>query len=148
MFRRLPLLIAAALMALPAAARAQTVQYTSAAGVTYRSDKDTGAVARAERALDAPVGVRVITAGEIEASAAGTLPELLSRLGDLHARNNTGSPDFQLDLRGFGYQSTTQAMADMRQSGANVVWDKGGADIVTFVNVALADMAKLDFVLG
>ncbi|MBI2319160.1 MAG: TonB-dependent receptor, partial [Betaproteobacteria bacterium] len=55
-----------------------------------------------ERALDAPVGVRVITAGEIEASAAGTLPELLSRLGDLHVRNNTGSPDFQLDLRGFG----------------------------------------------
>ena len=53
MFRRLPLLIAAALMALPAAARAQTVQYTSAAGVTYRSDKDTGAVARAERALAA-----------------------------------------------------------------------------------------------
>jgi len=55
-----------------------------------------------ERALDAPVGVHVITAAEIEASAAGTLPELLSRLGDLHVRNNSGSPDLQLDLRGFG----------------------------------------------
>ena len=54
MFRRLPSLIAATLVAaLPAALRAQTAQYTSAAGVTYRSDKDTGAVARAERALAA-----------------------------------------------------------------------------------------------
>ncbi|MBI4291262.1 MAG: TonB-dependent receptor [Betaproteobacteria bacterium] len=58
-----------------------------------------------ERALDAPVGVHVITAAEIEASAAGTLPELLSRLGDLHVRNNSGSPDLQLDLRGFGITS-------------------------------------------
>ena len=55
-----------------------------------------------ERSLDAPVGVRVVTRAEIEASAASTLPELLSRLGDLHVRNNSSSPDLQLDLRGFG----------------------------------------------
>lgn len=52
--RRLSSLLAVAALALvPATPRAQTVQYTSPAGVTYRSDKDTGAVARAERALAA-----------------------------------------------------------------------------------------------
>ena len=70
MFRRLPSLIAATLVAaLPAALRAQTAQYTSAAGVTYRSDKDTGAVARAERALAAdPKNVdKVIALGVAQA---------------------------------------------------------------------------------
>ncbi len=55
-----------------------------------------------ERALDAPVGVRIITREDIEASMAGSLPELLSKFGGLYMRNNSGSPDQQLDLRGFG----------------------------------------------
>jgi iron complex outermembrane receptor protein len=58
-----------------------------------------------ERALDAPVGVRIITREDIEASLAGSLPELLSRFGGLHVRNNSGSPDQQIDLRGFGITS-------------------------------------------
>ena len=55
-----------------------------------------------ERRLDVPVGMTVITAQDIERDAARTLPELLSRLGGLQARNNSGSPDQQIDLRGFG----------------------------------------------
>jgi iron complex outermembrane receptor protein len=55
-----------------------------------------------ERALGVPVGVRLITADDIAASAARTLPEILGQLGGLHIRNTTGSPDQQLDLRGFG----------------------------------------------
>jgi iron complex outermembrane receptor protein len=55
-----------------------------------------------ERALAVPVGVRIITANDIEGSAARTLPEILGQLGGLHIRNSTGSPDQQLDLRGFG----------------------------------------------
>lgn len=55
-----------------------------------------------ERALDAPVGVRIITRKDIDASVSGSLPELLSKFGGLHLRNNSGSPDQQLDLRGFG----------------------------------------------
>jgi Flp pilus assembly protein TadD len=52
--RRLSSLLVVVVLALvPATPRAQTVQYTSPAGVTYRSDEDTGAVARAERALAA-----------------------------------------------------------------------------------------------
>ncbi len=55
-----------------------------------------------ERLLDSGVGMSVITAEQISASTATTLPELLSRLGRVHVRNNAGSPDQQLDMRGFG----------------------------------------------
>ncbi len=55
-----------------------------------------------ERRLDAPVGMTIITAREIAQDTARTLPEVLTHLGGLYARNNSGSPDLQLDLRGFG----------------------------------------------
>jgi iron complex outermembrane receptor protein len=55
-----------------------------------------------ERRLDAPIGMTIITADEIARDTASNLPELLSRLGGMGARNNTGSPDQQIDLRGFG----------------------------------------------
>jgi iron complex outermembrane receptor protein len=56
----------------------------------------------AERRLDAPVGMTIITARDIARDTARTLPEVLTHLGGLYARNNSGSPDLQLDLRGFG----------------------------------------------
>ena len=55
-----------------------------------------------ERRLDAPVGMTVISSEQIARDTARTLPELLSRLGGLYARDNSGSPDLQVDLRGFG----------------------------------------------
>ena len=55
-----------------------------------------------ERVLGVPVGVQLITADDIARSAARTLPEILGQLGRLHIRNSSGSPDQQLDLRGFG----------------------------------------------
>ena len=55
-----------------------------------------------ERLLDSGVGMSVITSEQISASTATTLPELLSRMGRVHVRNNAGSPDQQLDMRGFG----------------------------------------------
>ncbi|MCC6472763.1 MAG: TonB-dependent receptor [Burkholderiales bacterium] len=55
-----------------------------------------------ERALDAPAGMRVISARDIQASPATSLPEVLITLGGLHGRNLTGTPDLQLDLRGYG----------------------------------------------
>ena len=55
-----------------------------------------------ERRLDAPVGMTIITARDIARDTARTLPEVLTHLGGLYARNNSGSPDLQLDLRGFG----------------------------------------------
>src|SRR5260221_2037441 len=55
-----------------------------------------------ERRLDAPVGMIVIGAQEIARDTARTLPEVLSHLANVHVRDNSGSPDQQIDLRGFG----------------------------------------------
>jgi iron complex outermembrane receptor protein len=55
-----------------------------------------------ESRLEAPIGMTVITARQIADDTAKTLPELLSHLGGVHIRDNSGSPDQQIDLRGFG----------------------------------------------
>jgi iron complex outermembrane recepter protein len=55
-----------------------------------------------ERRLDAPVGMTVVTAEDIARDTARTVPEVLSHLGGLQVRNNQGTPDQQIDLRGFG----------------------------------------------
>lgn len=49
-----------------------------------------------------PVGTQIITAREIAASGAQSLPEALARLGTLMVRNNAGDSNPQIDLRGFG----------------------------------------------
>jgi len=51
---------------------------------------------------DPAVGVTVITAEEIRASGALTLPEVLSRQAGFTVRDSSGSPNRQIDLRGFG----------------------------------------------
>ena len=58
-----------------------------------------------ERQLKAPVGMTVITAEQISRDTARTLPELLGHLGGLYVRNNSGDPNQQVDLRGFGITS-------------------------------------------
>jgi tetratricopeptide (TPR) repeat protein len=61
---------------LPCAARAQSVQYTSPAGVTYRSQADTGPIARAQRAVDAdPRSVPKLIALGIAQSGARQMQE-------------------------------------------------------------------------
>jgi iron complex outermembrane receptor protein len=55
-----------------------------------------------EKRLEHPIGVTVITREQIASSAAASLPELLSRHAGINTRNNTGSPDVAIDLRGFG----------------------------------------------
>jgi iron complex outermembrane receptor protein len=55
-----------------------------------------------ERLLGSGVGTIVINAETIASSTATTLPELLARTAGIHVRNNSGSPDLQLDMRGFG----------------------------------------------
>jgi iron complex outermembrane receptor protein len=55
-----------------------------------------------ERRLDAPVGMTIITSEQITSDTARTLPEILSHLGGVNVRDNSGSPDLQVDLRGFG----------------------------------------------
>lgn len=49
-----------------------------------------------------PVDVTVITASDIEKSAAKTLPTLLAQHVGIQVRSNDGTPDMAIDLRGFG----------------------------------------------
>ena len=72
-----PLHLALSLIAiLPAAARAQSVEYTSPAGVIYRSQADTGPVARAQRAVDAdPRNVQKLIALGVAQSGARQMQE-------------------------------------------------------------------------
>lgn len=49
-----------------------------------------------------PIGVTVITEEDVRASTAATVPELLSQFAGIYIRDNTGGPDFQVDMRGFG----------------------------------------------
>ncbi|MBI1394461.1 MAG: TonB-dependent receptor [Betaproteobacteria bacterium] len=55
-----------------------------------------------EPAADLPVGVQVITARDIADSGALTLADVLSRQMGLVVRDNSGGPNRQIDLRGFG----------------------------------------------
>ncbi len=51
----------------------------------------------------APIGATVISAEEIRASGADNASEAVRKIGGVYGRQNaTGSPDFSLDLRGFG----------------------------------------------
>jgi iron complex outermembrane receptor protein len=49
-----------------------------------------------------PVGVTVVTSDDIRTSATSNLPEMLAQFGLLHVRDNAGTPNQQIDLRGFG----------------------------------------------
>ncbi|HEV8261497.1 MAG TPA: TonB-dependent receptor [Burkholderiales bacterium] len=49
-----------------------------------------------------PIAVQVITAQQVRNSGVRTLPELLSRQAGIYSRDNTGSPNQQIDMRGFG----------------------------------------------
>ena len=55
-----------------------------------------------ERQLEHPVGVTLITREQIANGTAASLPELLARYAGINTRNNTGSPDVAIDMRGFG----------------------------------------------
>jgi iron complex outermembrane receptor protein len=56
----------------------------------------------AERSPQFPIGVETIGEEEIRRSTASTLPELLSQRAGIRIRDFTGSPDVQVDMRGFG----------------------------------------------
>ncbi len=55
-----------------------------------------------EKPGDQPIGVTVITGEDIRGSGETSLPRFLARLPGVFVRDNSGSPDMQVDLRGFG----------------------------------------------
>lgn len=88
--------IAAALLAVCAWARAADAPVTAGTPVVVTATRFDETVARYS------VGVSVITAQDIERSAASTVPQLLQSLPGIRTRDLSGSPNVQVDMRGFG----------------------------------------------
>lgn len=51
---------------------------------------------------DLPVGVTIVERDDLRQSATSNLAEILAQFGLVHIRDNTGTPNQQVDLRGFG----------------------------------------------
>lgn len=70
---------------------------------------------------DAPIGTTVIDREQIAASTASNLPELLGQQVGIQVRDNAGSPDRQIDLRGFGItgDQNTLILLDGRRLNEN-----------------------------
>ena len=106
----------AMLAALAPAALAQSGSAVDAVVVTATRFQDSK--------RDLPVGVTVITADDIRQSATTNLPEILAQFGLLQVRDNAGTPNQQVDLRGFGVtgdQNTLLLVDGMRISENEIV---------------------------
>ena len=108
-------LVLALALAAPLAARAQSVQYRSPAGVEYRAQRDTGPIARAERALAAePRSVpRFIALGVAQAGA-----RQMREAVQTFTRALAVAPDDPMLYRWRGHRNLSvrdfdQAMADL-----------------------------------
>lgn len=68
-----------------------------------------------------PIGVQVIGEEDIRRSAASTIPELLSQFSGIRTRDLSGSPDHQVDMRGFGIfgDQNTLVLLDGRRISEN-----------------------------
>jgi iron complex outermembrane recepter protein len=86
--------VVAAALSVPAAAAEPPVTIGEPVIVTATRLED--------RYLDRPVNVSIITAEDIRNSTARTVPDLLRQLPGIRTRDSSGSPNVQVDLRGFG----------------------------------------------
>jgi len=70
---------------------------------------------------DAPIGMTVIDRDQIAASPASNLAEVLGQQVSVQVRDNAGSPDRQIDLRGFGVtgDQNTLILLDGRRLNEN-----------------------------
>src|SRR5216117_2750058 len=113
--------LVAASVAAAAAAGGQSVQYRSAAGVEYRSQPDTGAIARAEQALAAdPRNVQRFVDLGVAQSGARQFREAI----ETFTRGLAVSPDNALLLRWRGHRYLSvrefdRALADLTR-GASI----------------------------
>jgi iron complex outermembrane receptor protein len=89
-------LLGAAAVAAPLSGFAQSTAGTIADEVVVTATR----FPEENRAL--PIGVTVITAQDIARSTSQTLPQLLSNRAGIQIRDASGSPDQQVDMRGFG----------------------------------------------
>jgi iron complex outermembrane receptor protein len=97
--RPLALLVIVGFVVAAGAARSQAPADTARDGIVVTASRFSDSL------RDLPVGVTVITADDIRRSATSSLPEILAQRGLVHIRDNAGTPNQQIDLRGFGITS-------------------------------------------
>jgi iron complex outermembrane receptor protein len=97
-----------------------------------------------QTATDTPIGVTTISRQQIEESGADTLPEVLSRVAGIAFRDNTGSPDWQVDLRGFGVtgDQNTLVLVDGLRINDNEV------SSVRWSSIPLASVERIEILRG
>lgn len=91
-----------------------------------------------------PIGVETISRNEIASTTARTLPELLASRAGIQTRDTSGSPDTQIDLRGFGVtgnQNTLVLLDGQRLSEIELVSPKWSA-------IPIAAIERIEIVRG
>jgi len=93
---------------------------------------------------DSPVGVTVITADEIRNSTAATVPELLMQVPGIHVRDSSGSPNWQVDMRGFGIfgDQNTLVLLDGQRISENE------QTTVNWMGIPLSSIERIEIMRG
>jgi iron complex outermembrane receptor protein len=97
-----------------------------------------------DRYLDRPVNVSIITADDIRNSTARTVPELLRQLPGIRTRDSSGSPNQQVDMRGFGIsgdQNTLVLLDGVRIS-------ENEQTTVNWVGIPLSAIERIEIMRG
>lgn len=76
--------------------------FAADAPVTYGPPVVVTATRFEDNANRYPIGVQVITEEDIKRSTASTVPDLLRQFAGIRTRDSAGSPNVQVDMRGFG----------------------------------------------
>ncbi len=130
-----------------------TVVAAMAAAPTARAAESTTAVGPPvivtstrfeDQAQRYPAGVSVISAQDIERSPASTVPQLLQSLAGIRTRDLSGSPNVQVDMRGFGIfgdQNTLVLLDGVRISEYEQV-------PVNWASIPLASIERIEIMRG
>lgn len=97
-----------------------------------------------ESAGESPIGVTVITREQIAESGADSVREVLSRVAGIAFRDNTGSPDWQVDMRGFGItgDQNTLVLIDGLRINDNEL------NTVRWSSITLASIERIEILRG
>src|SRR6478672_8659794 len=110
-----------ALTVFPWFVHAQSETSASPSDIPTREEVVITATRFAQPAQEIPIGVSIITDEQIMRSGVNTLPQLLARQPGITVRDNSGSPDQSVDMRGFGItgDQNTLVMVDGQRLSEN-----------------------------
>jgi iron complex outermembrane receptor protein len=97
-----------------------------------------------QTSADTPIGVLTVNRKQIEDSGAQNVIQVLSRIAGIGFRDNTGSPDWQVDLRGFGVNGdqNTLVLVDGLRINDNEI------NSVRWSSIPLAAVERIEILRG